>query len=67
MAPIWNQLSVLLISERTSLSTLNTTQLSDTSPEVVTLSRLVCISLVPKIPRKYSISEKQLFCSHGRS
>jgi hypothetical protein len=39
MAPIWNQLCVLPMSAGTSLSTLNTTQLSDTSPEEVTLSR----------------------------
>jgi hypothetical protein len=67
MAPIWNPLSVLPISAGTTISTLNTTQLSDTSPEEVTLSKLFQISLVSKIPRKYSISEKQLLYSYGRS
>jgi hypothetical protein len=39
MARIWNQLSVLRISAGTSLSTLNATQISDSSPKEVTLSR----------------------------
>jgi hypothetical protein len=39
MAPIWNQPSVLPISGGTSLSTLNAIQLSDSSPEEVTLTR----------------------------
>jgi hypothetical protein len=41
VAPLWNQLSVLPISAGSSLTALNTTQLSDTSPEEVTLSRLL--------------------------
>jgi hypothetical protein len=44
-----------------SLNTLNTTRPSDTSPVEVTPSRLLKISLVPKIPRKYSISENKIF------
>jgi hypothetical protein len=71
MAPIFtpstagtNYQNVLPISPEPSLRTLNTTMPSDTSPEEVTPSRLLKISQVPKIPRKYSISEEQLFCSH---
>jgi hypothetical protein len=56
--------NVLPISARPSLSTPNTALTSDTPPEAVTLSRLMKIISVPKIPRKYLISEKQLFCSH---
>jgi hypothetical protein len=52
--------NVLHISAGPSLSTLP----SDTSPEEITPSRLLNISPVPKIPRMYSILEKQLFCSH---
>jgi hypothetical protein len=58
-----NSQNVLPISAGPSLSTVNTTLLSDTSSEEVTPYRLWNISPVPKIPRKYSISEKQLFCS----
>jgi hypothetical protein len=57
----------LSISEVPSLSTLNTTLPSDSPPEKITPSRLLKISPVPKIPGKYSISEKKLFCSHRRS
>jgi hypothetical protein len=41
MAVIWNHLTVLPISAETPLSTLNTTKPSDTSPEEVTLSKLL--------------------------
>jgi hypothetical protein len=59
-----NSQNVLHISAGPSVSNLNTTLPSDTSPEEVTPCRHFKISPVPKIPRKYSISEKQLFCSH---
>jgi hypothetical protein len=62
-----NSQNVLPISAGPSLSTLNITMLSDSSSEEVTLSRLLKISPVPKIPGKYSISEKQIFGSHRRS
>jgi hypothetical protein len=59
-----NPQNVLPISAGPSLSNLNTTLPSDASPEEVTPYRLLKIRPVPKIPRKYSISEKKLFCSH---
>jgi hypothetical protein len=59
-----NSQNVLPISAEPTLSTLNTTLPSDTSPEEVTPSGLLKIGPVLKMPRKYSISEKQLFCSH---
>jgi hypothetical protein len=59
-----NPQNVFPISAEPSLSTLNTTLPSDTSPEEVTPSRHLKISRVPKMPRKYSVSEKQIFCSH---
>jgi hypothetical protein len=59
-----NSQNVLPISAGPSLSTLNTTLPSDSSPEEVTPSRVLKIDPVPKIPRKYSISEKQLCGSH---
>jgi hypothetical protein len=52
------------ISAGSSLITLNITLLSDSSPEEVTPARLLKISPVSKIPRKYSISEKQIFFPH---
>jgi hypothetical protein len=55
--------NVLRISAGPSLSALNTTMPSDSSPEDVAPPRLLEISPVPKIPRKYSVSKKKLFCS----
>jgi hypothetical protein len=60
-APLLHEPTLYVIYFNRTFSTLNTTLPSDTSPEEVTLSRLFKFSLVPKIPRKYSISEKQLF------
>jgi hypothetical protein len=54
-----NSQDVLPVSTGPSLSSLNTTLPSDTFPEELTTSRLLKISLVPKMPRKYSVSEKQ--------
>jgi hypothetical protein len=59
-----NSQNVLHMLAGHSLGTLNITLPSDTSSEEITPSRLLNISPVPNIPRKYSISENQLFCSH---
>jgi hypothetical protein len=60
-----NSQNKLPTSAEPSLIYLNTTMLSsDTSPEEATPSRPFKISPVPIIPRTFSISEKQLFCSH---
>ena len=54
---VTNSQNVLLISAELSLRTLSRIFSSDISPEETTSSRLLKISPVPKIPRKYP-SEK---------
>ena len=49
--------NVLLISAELSLRTLSTIFSSNISPEEFTSSRLLKISPVPKIPRKYPIEK----------
>ena len=59
-----NSQNMLPISAEPSVINLNTTLPADNSAEEATPSRLLKISPVQKILRKYSISEKQVFSSH---
>jgi len=56
---VTNSQNMLLISIETSLSTKTIILLSDSSPEEIPASRLSQISLLSKIPRKYSIEKLQ--------
>ena len=54
-----NPHNVLSTSAEPSLSTKSIILPSDSSPEEITVSRLLQISPLPKIPRKYSIEKLQ--------